>query len=505
VPPEPPAALSGGNLPASTASRDASADKMTFIRSKRRQPGVVMGKNERSVDLVLPELEAFLGARLTTGKAAREQHSRDESWHYPVLPDAVAFARSTDEVARILAICHRHGVPVTAWGAGTAYEGHPIPLAGGITVDLSEMNRILRVSAEDMDATVQAGVRRKQLNQYIRDTGLFFPIDPGADATFGGMCATRASGTNAVRYGTMRENVLGLTVVLADGRVIRTGTRARKSSAGYDLTRLFIGSEGTLGIITEVTLRLHGRPEAQAAAICSFGALAGAVDTVIQTIQAGVPIARIELLDDVMVAAVNRYSKLDLPEKHMLLLEFHGSPASVAEQAQTVQALAAENGGSDFQWTDREEDRNRLWQARHDAAHACKLIRPGCENWATDVCVPISKLAEIITYIRAETERSFLPAPIVGHVGDGNFHMVFVLDPKKPEELAEAERLNRLLVTKALELGGTCTGEHGIGCGKLEFLELEHGPGVDVMRAIKQALDPRNILNPGKVFKVSGA
>lgn len=446
------------------------------------------------------ELRALLGERLSEAVAVREQHGRDESWHQPALPDAVAFARSTEEVSAILAICHRHRVPVIPFGAGTSYEGHLIPVEGGISVDLSSMDAILRVSPEDMDVTVQAGVRRKQLNEYLRDTGLFFPVDPGADATIGGMCATRASGTTTVRYGAMRENVLALTVVLADGRVIRTGTRARKSAAGYDLTRLFVGSEGTLGIITEATLRLHGRPEATAFAVCAFDSLQGAVDAVIATIQLGVPIARIELLDDVMVAAVNRYSKLDLPELNTLFLEFHGSSESVAEQARTVRELAQQNGGHDFRWSDREEERSRLWQARHDAAYASKALRPGCENWATDVCVPISHLAEVITFIRAEADKSFLPAPIVGHVGDGNFHMALVVDRSRPEEVAEAERLNRLLVTRALELGGTCTGEHGIGLGKMEFLELEHGAGVDVMRTIKQALDPHGILNPGKLL-----
>lgn len=446
------------------------------------------------------ELRALLGERLSEAVAVREQHGRDESWHQPALPDAVAFARSTEEVSAILAICHRHRVPVIPFGAGTSYEGHLIPVEGGISVDLSSMDAILRVSPEDMDVTVQAGVRRKQLNEYLRDTGLFFPVDPGADATIGGMCATRASGTTTVRYGAMRENVLALTVVLADGRVIRTGTRARKSAAGYDLTRLFVGSEGTLGIITEATLRLHGRPEATAFAVCAFDSLQGAVDAVIATIQLGVPIARIELLDDVMVAAVNRYSKLDLPELNTLFLEFHGSSESVAEQARTVRELAQQNGGHDFRWSDREEERSRLWQARHDAAYASKALRPGCENWATDVCVPISRLAEVITFIRAEADKSFLPAPIVGHVGDGNFHMALVVDRSRPEEVAEAERLNRLLVTRALELGGTCTGEHGIGLGKMEFLELEHGAGVDVMRTIKQALDPHGILNPGKLL-----
>lgn len=453
------------------------------------------------LDSALAELKQLLGERLSTAPAVREQHGRDESWHRPQLPDAVAFAESTEEVSQILSICNRHRVPVIPFGAGTSYEGHLIPVAGGISIDLNRMDQILRVSTEDMDVTVQPGVRRKQLNEYLRDTGLFFPVDPGADATLGGMCATRASGTNAVRYGTMRENVLALTVVLADGRVIHTGTRARKSAAGYDLTRLFIGSEGTLGIITEVTLRLYGRPQAQGFAICTFDGLRGAVDTAIETIQMGVPIARVELLDEVMMAATNRYSKLSLPEQNTLFLEFHGSSSqNVAEQAGIVQELAAGNGGSDFKWTDREEERSVLWQARHDAAHACKAIRPGCENWATDVCVPISKLTEIITFIRAETDKSDIPTPILGHVGDGNFHMVFVVDPAKPEELAEAERLNRVLVTKALEVGGTCTGEHGIGCGKMEFLELEHGAGVEVMRSLKAALDPNGIMNPGKLL-----
>lgn len=459
-----------------------------------------MANTEQSLTAAIDELKALLGERLSLSVAVREQHGRDESWHQPALPDAVAFARSTDEVSAILAICNRHRVPVIPFGAGSSYEGHLIPVAGGISLDLSGMDAILRVSPEDMDVTVQAGVRRKQLNEYLRDTGLFFPIDPGADATLGGMSATRASGTTTVRYGAMRENVLALTVVLADGRVIRTGGRARKSAAGYDLTRLFIGSEGTLGVITEVTLRLHGRPEATAFAVCAFGTLKGAVDTAIHTIQMGIPIARVELLDDVMISAVNRYSKLDLPEQPTLFLEFHGSAQGVAEQASTMQELAEANGGSGFRWSDREEERRQLWQARHDAAYAAKALRPGCENWATDVCVPISHLADIITFIRAEVEKSFLPAPILGHVGDGNFHMALVVDRNQPEEIAEAERLNRLLVTKALELGGTCTGEHGIGLGKMEFLQMEHGEGVVVMSAIKHALDPHNIMNPGKLL-----
>lgn len=464
-----------------------------------------MTNNERSLAAAIEELKALLGERLAQGLAVREQHGRDESWHPPALPDAVAFARSTEEVSAILAICNRYRVPVIPFGAGTSYEGHLIPVLGGISLDLSGMNEILRVSAEDMDVTVQAGVRRKQLNEYLRDTGLYFPIDPGADATLGGMSATRASGTTTVRYGAMRENVLALTVVLADGRIIRTGGRARKSAAGYDLTRLFVGSEGTLGVITEVTLRLHGRPEATAFAVCAFDSLQGAVDTAIQTIQMGIPIARVELLDEVMINAVNRYSKLELPEQPTLFLEFHGSAQGVAEQASTVEELAAANGGSGFRWSDREEERNQLWQARHDAAYAAKALRPGCENWATDVCVPISHLADIITFIRAEADKSFLPAPILGHIGDGNFHMALVVDRSRPEEIAEAERLNRILISKALELGGTCTGEHWIGLGKMEFLQLEHGAGVDVMRALKQALDPYNIMNPGKLLGPVGA
>jgi D-lactate dehydrogenase (cytochrome) len=364
------------------------------------------------------------------------------------------------------------------------------------------MNRILEVNEADLDCRVQPGVTRKQLNEYLRDTGLFFPIDPGADASLGGMAATRASGTNAVRYGTMRETVLGLTVVLADGRVIRTGGRARKSAAGYDLTRLMVGSEGTLGVITELRLRLFGIPEAISAAVCSFATLGGAVDTVITTIQMGIPVARIELLDEVQMDAINRYSKLDYPVQPTLFLEFHGSAASAAEQAETVQAIAAENGGGDFRWTGRTEERNKLWQARHDAAYACLALRPGAKAWATDVCVPISRLAECILETKSDIEGSPLIAPLVGHVGDGNFHLVFLIDPDEPDELAEAERLNERLVLRALAMGGTCTGEHGIGCGKIDFLVAEHGEAVSVMRQIKQALDPDNIMNPGKMLRV---
>jgi D-lactate dehydrogenase (cytochrome) len=458
-----------------------------------------MTTRNRPAAAALAALRQLLGERFSTARGALEQHGRDESWHAPSLPDGVAFARSTAEVAAIVGLCAQHRLPVIAYGVGTSYEGHVIPYQGGISVDLSAMDAVLRISAEDMDVTVQPGVRRKQLNETLRDTGLFFPVDPGADATLGGMSATRASGTNAVRYGTMRENVLGLEVVLADGRVIRTGGRARKSAAGYDLTRLFVGSEGTLGIITELTLKLHGVPECVLAAVCQFETLEGAVSTAIRTIQSGIPIARIELLDELMISAVNAYSGRRFAPKTTLFFEFHGSAITVEEQVKAVKELAAEQGGGDLQWAVKPEERNALWQARHDAAHACKGLRPGCENWATDVCVPISALTECILSIKAEVAKSFLPAPIVGHVGDGNFHMVFVINRDDPRELAEAERLNAILVEKALSLGGTCTGEHGIGCGKMDFLIKEHGEAVAVMAMLKRSLDPLNILNPGKL------
>jgi D-lactate dehydrogenase (cytochrome) len=456
----------------------------------------------RTKDPVIEQLRALLGARLSTSAAVREQHGHDESYHPTHAPDAVAFAESTEEVAEIVKICAAHKRPVIPFGTGTSLEGHVAALHGGVSIDVTRMNRILEVNEADLDCRVQPGVTRKQLNEYLRDTGLFFPIDPGADASLGGMAATRASGTNAVRYGTMRETVLGLTVVLADGRVIRTGGRARKSAAGYDLTRLMVGSEGTLGVITELRLRLFGIPEAISAAVCSFATLGGAVDTVITTIQMGIPVARIELLDEVQMDAINRYSKLDYPVQPTLFLEFHGSAASAAEQAETVQAIAAENGGGDFRWTGRTEERNKLWQARHDAAYACLALRPGAKAWATDVCVPISRLAECILETKSDIEGSPLIAPLVGHVGDGNFHLVFLIDPDEPDELAEAERLNERLVLRALAMGGTCTGEHGIGCGKIDFLVAEHGEAVSVMRQIKQALDPDNIMNPGKMLRV---
>ena len=447
-------------------------------------------------------LRQRLGERISTSAAVREQHGRDESHHAAHAPDAVAFPRSTEEVAEIVRVCAGYGTPVIPFGIGTSLEGHVAALRGGVCIDLGGMNEIVRVSAGDMDATVQAGVRRKQLNEHLRDTGLFFPIDPGADATIGGMTATRASGTNAVRYGTMRDNVLALTVVTADGRVVRTARRARKSAAGYDLTRVFVGSEGTLGVITEITLRLYGIPEAVSAAVCSFPGIEGAVDTVIETIQMGIPVARIELLDELQMEACNRYSNLEYPVAPTLFLEFHGSEAGVAEQAETVQTLATGNGAGDFQWATRTEDRNRLWQARHDAAYAALALRPGAGMWATDVCVPLSRLAECIRETREDLAESFLMAPLVGHVGDGNFHLVFLFDPDDERERAEVERLNERLVSRSLALDGTCTSEHGVGYGKLDFLTAEHGEAVSLMRDIKKALDPGNIMNPGKIVRV---
>src|SRR5271154_195076 len=411
---------------------------------------------------LLAALRQSLGDRLSTSAAVCEQHGKDESYHTPHAPDAVAFARSTEEVSAIVRLCAEHKTPVIAFGTGTSLEGHVAALKGGICIDMSQMNRILRVGAEDLDATVEAGVTRKQLNEYLRDTGLFFPVDPGADASLGGMAATRASGTNAVRYGTMRENVLALTVVLPDGRVIQTSRRARKSAAGYDLTRLFVGSEGTLGVITEVTVKLYGIPEAISAAVCAFPSIDAAVNTVILTIQSGIPVARIELLDEPQMDAINKYSKLDHKVAPTLFFEFHGTNAGVAEQVELVKDIAAENGGEDFRWASSQEERSKLWQARHDAYYAALALRPGSKGWATDVCVPISHLAEAILETKRDLEGASMPVPIVGHVGDGNFHLVFVLDPDSKAEFAEAARINDRMVERALRLGGTCTGEHGV-------------------------------------------
>ena len=428
----------------------------------------------------------------------REHHSHGESYHTPAAPDIVCFPESNDEVAGVVRISARHGVPIVPFGAGTSLEGHVHAVRGGITIDLRQMNRVLRTSVDDLDATVEAGVTRLQLNKALRNTGLTFPIDPGADCTIGGMAATRASGTTAVRYGTMRENVLGLTVVLADGRIIKTGT-----AAGYDLTSLFVGSEGTLGVMTEITVRLHARPEAVAAAICAFESMQGAVETVIATIQLGVPVARLELLDETQIDAVNRYSKTSYPVAPTLLFEFHGdNDRHVGEQAENVQALAAERGGHRFEWATRLEDRERLWQARHDALYAALALRPGARAWTTDVCVPISRLADCILETKADHARAPFPIALVGHAGDGNFHLVYVLDPTDAGEIAEAGRLNERMVERALAMDGTCTGEHGVGYGKMKYLEAEHGPALDVMRALKRALDPDNRMNPGKMVNI---
>ena len=457
----------------------------------------------RDIGSAVGELKRLLGARASDAAAIRDHHSRGESYHPPAAPDVVCFPASSEEVAGILEVSARFQVPVIPFGAGTSLEGHVHATHGGITIDMREMNRVLRIGAEDLDATVEAGVTRLQLAKALRHTGLTFPIDPGADATIGGMAATRASGTTAVRFGTMRENVLGLTVVLADGRIVRTGTRARKSAAGYDLTRLFVGSEGTLGVITEVTVRLHPLPEAVAAAVCSFDAMRGAIDTVIATIQLGVPVARIELLDDLHMDALNRYSKMSYPAAPTLLFEFHGDhDRHVSEQAAQVQAIAAEHGGHGFEWATRLEDRERLWQARHNAHYAALALRPGCRSWASDVCVPISRLADCVVETQRDHDGAPFPVCLVGHAGDGNFHLVYLLDPASQPELDEARRLNERMVERALAMGGTCTGEHGVGTGKKKFLQAEHGEGLEVMRAIKRALDPDNRMNPGKVLDI---
>jgi D-lactate dehydrogenase (cytochrome) len=450
---------------------------------------------------LLSALKAAFGERVSTAEAVRAHHGRDESPFDPQLPDAVVFARTTEDVQTIVKLCALDDVPIIPYGNGSSLEGHLLAVQGGVSIDLSEMNRVLSINAEDLTVTVEPGISRKQLNDALRDTGLFFPIDPGADASIGGMSATRASGTNAVRYGTMRENVLGLTVVLADGRVIKTGTRARKSSAGYDLTRLFVGSEGTLGVITEITVRLYPQPEAVSAAVCTFSSMGDAVRTVIETIQMGVPIARVEFVDSLAIRAINRHSNLSLREAPTLFFEFHGSEAGVKEQAELVQELAAQHAGQGFEWATRPEDRSRLWNARHSAYFAMLQLKPGCRAVTTDVCVPISRLAECVEETEHDLKTSPLPCPIVGHVGDGNFHVAILIDPDKPEELVEAERLNQLIVRRALRMDGTCTGEHGVGLHKMNFMLEEHGDvAVDTMRSIKHALDPRNLMNPGKIF-----
>jgi D-lactate dehydrogenase (cytochrome) len=452
------------------------------------------------VAALIERLMRELGDRAVTNASVREQHSHGEGLADAGLPDVVVFPHSNDEVASIVRLCNAARIPVIAFGVGTSLEGHVAALYGGVCIDLSQMNRVLEVSEADLDCRVQAGVTRVQLNTELKGTGLFFPIDPGANATIGGMASTRASGTNAVRYGTMRENVLGLTVVTADGKIVRTGSRARKSSAGYDLTRHVVGAEGTLGIMTEVQLRLYGLPEAISAAVCQFDDLKGAVDTVIAAMQLGIPVARIELLDDAQMDACIRYSQLTqyLP-KPTLFFEFHGTEAGVREQAETIEAIATEHGGSRFQWATAQEDRSKLWKARHDAYYAVLALAPGKQAFATDACVPISRLTECVLETQADVVESGLVAPIVGHVGDGNFHLVVLFDPTKPEERAKAEGLAARVSLRAIRMGGTCTGEHGIGIHKLDALVAEHGDGaVALMQAVKRALDPNDIFNPGK-------
>jgi D-lactate dehydrogenase (cytochrome) len=453
---------------------------------------------------MIAALQARFGTNCSTAQVIREQHGRDESafTHVPP-PVAVVFAEHTQDVADAITLAAQHKVPVIPFGVGSSLEGHLLAVQGGISVDVSRMNKVLSINAEDLTVTVQPGVTRKQLNEEIKSTGLFFPIDPGADASLGGMSATRASGTNAVRYGTMRENVLALEVVTAGGEVIRTGTRAKKSAAGYDLTRLFVGSEGTLGVMTEITLRIYPLPEAVSAAVCSFPSIEAAVHTTIAIIQMGVPIARVELLDGNTIGMVNKYAKLNLAEAPMLLMEFHGSPAGVKEQAETVQELAADHGGLSFEWATTPEERTRLWTARHNAYFAAIQSKPGCRAISTDTCVPISRLADCLLDSIVEADATGLPYFLVGHVGDGNFHFGYLIDPNNPTECAIAEDLNHKLVMRALSLGGTCTGEHGIGLHKMDFLRAETGEGaVDMMRTIKRALDPHNIMNPGKIFSL---
>lgn len=459
------------------------------------------GAGNRVDDSLLSVLRQIVGDRLSTVTAILEQHGRDESFHPTIPPEAVVFAQSTDEVSRIVSACAERNAPVIPYGTGTSLEGHVAALRGGVSIDVTQMNKVLQVNNEDLDCRVQPGVTRKQLNEYLRDTGLFFPIDPGADASIGGMAATRASGTNAVRYGTMRENVVSLEVVTADGRVIRTARRSKKSSAGYDLTRLFVGSEGTLGVITEVTVKLYGIPEAISSAVCAFPDMESAVNTVIMICQSGIPVARMELLDALQMDACNRYSDLDYSIAPTLFFEFHGTPNGIEEQVSQVKDIATEFGGSDFKWATKTEDRNKLWQARHDAYYAGLALRPNSQGIATDVCVPISRLADCILETQKDIAESGIIAPLVGHVGDGNFHLVMVVDPDDADEMARAEALNDRMVQRALDMDGTCTGEHGVGYGKMEYLKAEHGDGISVMRDIKHALDPKNIMNPGKIIQ----
>ena len=463
-------------------------------------PTAATSTRRNSVTQVLGEITELIGDRLSTAGAVCEQHGNDLTWNKGEAPDAVAFVRSTEEVAAIVKICSKYEVPVIPFGTGTSLEGHISAPHGGITIDLAEMNEVLEVNAEDLDCRVQAGVTRKQLNEYLRDTGLFFPIDPGADASIGGMTSTRASGTNAVRYGTMRENVLSVTAVMPDGEIVRTARRARKSSAGYDLTRLLVGAEGTLGVITEINLKLHGIPEAISGGVCPFPDVNAACQAVIMTIQMGIPVARIELLDEPQVKACNAYADLGLAETPTLFLEFHGSEAGVAEQSELFGQIAEEWGGGPFVWATKAEDRTKLWQARHDVFWANIDLMPGKAALATDVCVPISRLAECVTETSKDLDDSGLFGPIVGHAGDGNFHVTLFCDTDDASEIEKCNAFIDRLVMRALAMDGTCTGEHGIGKGKIKFLQAEHGPGVHVMRTIKQAIDPKNIMNPGKIL-----
>lgn len=459
--------------------------------------------DDATVAALTTELHKRFGNRVVTSLAVREQHGHTLTWLPNQPPDAVVYPQSTEDVSDLLRLCEAYAVPVIPYGTGTSLEGHVNAPFGGVSVDVSEMKRVLKVHPEDLDCVVEPGVTRKQLNEHLRDLGLFFPIDPGADASIGGMVATRASGTNAVRYGTMRDNVLSLKVVLPNGDVVRTAPRAKKSSAGYDLTRLFVGSEGTLGIVTEITLKLHGIPEAMSAGVCPFPSVRAACEATIATIQSGIPVARIELLDELQVRACNQYSKLSLEEVPTLFVEFHGSEAGVKEQAERFGEIAAEYGGSRFEWATKAEDRNRLWQARHDAYWAAFTLRPGAKVTATDVCVPISRLAECVEETRRDAEASGLIAPILGHVGDGNFHVAPLIDMSNPDEIARVEAFIARLVERALAMEGTCTGEHGVGQNKMKYLEAEHGaPALDLMRSLKRAIDPNNIMNPGKVLAI---
>ncbi len=453
---------------------------------------------KNSVTQAVAEIREVLGDRLSTAQAVRDSHGKDQTWNPGAPPDAVAFVHSTEEVRKIVAICGTYGTPVIPYGTGTSLEGHFTAPFGGISIDLSAMNRILEVNAADLDCRVEAGVTRKQLNTYLRDQGLFFPVDPGADASLGGMAATRASGTNAVRYGTMRDNVLNVTAVMANAQIIRTGSRAKKSSAGYDLTRLMVGSEGTLGVITEVALKLYGIPESIVAAVCPFPSVEACCNATITAIQMGIPVARIELVDAEHVKAFNAYSKLDLKVTPTLFLEFHGTEASAREQAESFAGIAEDLGGGPYSWASKEEDRQKLWQARHDAFWATKSLVPGKESFATDVCVPISRLAECVTATQDDLAANGLYGPIVGHVGDGNFHVVLFCDRADPLEVKKVKEVYDRLIDRAIAMGGTSTGEHGIGSGKVAYLEKEHGTALSFMRDIKRALDPKNIMNPGK-------